>query len=80
MLWKKKKKDEEKKFPTLTSTKKFAYLAHYYGDDGVLDLTTASISRRFVKHLKNMKTDCNIALQPLVTLEKREMILEIPKC
>ncbi|KAG1584197.1 hypothetical protein G6F48_008045 [Rhizopus delemar] len=78
--YKKKKKAEEKRFDKLSPTKKFAHLAKYYGEDGVLDLNTANIPRRFSKQLRSMKAKCNIVLQPLVTLEEREMLLDISKC
>ncbi|ORE01592.1 hypothetical protein BCV72DRAFT_320912 [Rhizopus microsporus var. microsporus] len=78
--YKKEKKAEEKKFDKLSPTKKFAHLAKYYGENGVLDLNTANIPKRFSKQLRNMKSECNIVLQPLVTLEEREMLIDISRC
>ncbi|CEP08740.1 hypothetical protein [Parasitella parasitica] len=77
---KEKKKTAEKKFGKLPTSEKFAHLAKYYGDDGVLDLQKANIPKRFYKHMRKMKEELGTLLQPLVTLEEREMLVEISKC
>lgn len=77
---KEKKKTAENKFDKLPTSEKFAHLAKYYGDDGVLDLQKANIPKRFYKHMRKMKEELGTLLQPLVTLEEREMLVEISKC
>ncbi|KAG1372929.1 hypothetical protein G6F61_010619 [Rhizopus arrhizus] len=67
------KKTAEKKFDKLPTSEKFAHLAKYYGDDGVLDLQKANIPKRFYKHMRKMKEELDTLLQPLVTLEEREI-------
>ncbi|KAG1080537.1 hypothetical protein G6F42_023312 [Rhizopus arrhizus] len=77
---KERKKTAEKKFNKLPTSEKFAHLAKYYGDDGVLDLQKANIPKRFYKHMRKMKEELDTLLQPLVTLEEREMLVEISNC
>lgn len=75
-----KKKKAEKNFPQLSPTAKFAHLVTYYGDDGVLGLQKVQIPKQFQKHLGKMKKELGVLLQPLVTLEEREMLVEISRC
>lgn len=77
--WEDKKRAAEKNFEKLSATEKFTHLATFYGEDGVLDLQKAELPRRFSKHLHEMKQEVGISIQPLVTLEERDMIIEISK-
>ncbi|GAA5816024.1 hypothetical protein MFLAVUS_009546 [Mucor flavus] len=78
--WETKKKAAEKNFKNLSVTDKFAHLATYYGEDGILNLQHARLPKRFNKYLKKMKEEAGIDVKPFVTLEERDMLLEISNC
>lgn len=78
--WETKKKAAEKNFKNLSVSEKFAHLATYYGEDGILNLQDAKLPKRFNKYLKKMKDEAGIGVKPLVTLEKRDMLIEISNC
>ncbi|KAG2208956.1 hypothetical protein INT47_011096 [Mucor saturninus] len=61
-------------------TGKFAHLARYYGEDGILDLDHLKLPRRFTKYLKTMTNEAGICVEPLVTLEERDMLFELSNC
>ncbi|KAI7857823.1 hypothetical protein BDC45DRAFT_565730 [Circinella umbellata] len=61
---KEKKKTSEKKFDKLPTSEKFAHLAEYYGDDGVLDLRKANIPKRFYQHMRKMKEELGTLRDP----------------
>ncbi|KAI7904274.1 uncharacterized protein BX663DRAFT_530378 [Cokeromyces recurvatus] len=68
-------------FDKLHISEKFAHLAKYYGVVlQILDLQKNNIPRRFFKHMRKMKEELGLLLQPLVTLEEREMLVEISSC
>ena len=74
------KKTAEEKFNTVSASEKFAHLAKFYGDDGVLDLQKANLPKRFYKHLRKMKDESELLLQPIINLEEREMLVDISNC
>ncbi|CEP12952.1 hypothetical protein [Parasitella parasitica] len=78
--WETKKKTAEKNFKNLSVADKFAHLATYYGEDGILNLQHAKLPKRFNKYLKKMKDEAGIGVKPLVTLEERDMLVEISNC
>ncbi|KAI7896141.1 uncharacterized protein EV154DRAFT_281485 [Mucor mucedo] len=78
--WETKKNIAEKNFENLSVTGKFAHLARYYGEDGILDLDHLKLPRQFTKYLKTMKDEAGICLEPLVTLEERDMLVELSNC
>ncbi|KAL7327543.1 hypothetical protein PS15p_205956 [Mucor circinelloides] len=78
--WETKKKTAEKNFKNLSVVDKFAHLATYYGKDGILNLQHAKLPKRFNKYLKKMKDEAGIDVKPLVTLEERDMLVEISNC
>lgn len=63
---------KKKNFKNLSVTDKFACLATYYGEDGILNLQHAKLPKRFNKYLKKVKDEAGIDLKPLVTLEERD--------
>jgi hypothetical protein len=61
----------------MTSLERFDNLYSCCGANGVLNLMDATILRRFKKYMDKMKAELNVSLQPMVTLEERDIILKI---
>ncbi|KAG2199584.1 hypothetical protein INT47_012184 [Mucor saturninus] len=75
-----KKKKGERNFSKLSVEAKFAHLATYYGDNGILDLQRLSLPKRFRNRIGKMKAEIGVLLQPIVTLEERDMLVKIASC
>ncbi|OBZ83970.1 hypothetical protein A0J61_07982 [Choanephora cucurbitarum] len=56
------------------------FLCDKFGVDGYLDLMENKIASRFKQYLKDATIKLQLSLQPMTTIQEREMLMKIAEC